>query len=761
MLDILGIQHYISFRTHMKVKRIKLLIVITACIALVLNETKAQWSKKMANDVAKYNFFIQTGNNSIVAYRVKVNQDLELNSFDFQGNLNWSCKINQLRYSQDEIIFDNFFSSIPFLTIDSDESLLARPVRSFNELKFSVINIDAKGKPVWEKIITHDINFTALPSFLQINLNSFYAIASARTSNSSNTISFLHFSREGELLAERQIIDNNELAFDRYKFAKIDNNKFAIIKVFSTNKSVVTIFDKDIKYIEGFEVDFIVNQILYRDENYFLSGEPGPFDFFDAPPLIAKIDANLTLKWAKKMNINSVTDFYKLQIIGSELFHKAFSLDPRFSIISKISEEGIIIDQSATQSSPLNPNITFNAFQNNSLIDLQEVNGKLALSQITPDLKSSCFLPKVCVDIQDFEVNIERLDNNIYDPFDLEVTIEDVTTEIEELNVEIEDICFEPNFSFPVPFFTVEDTVCVNELIEITNLHNDSASEINWSLIGASVENTITNSPGVFSYSEPGNYTITQSIVFEGCPSEFSQDIVVVAPIQLPSDEAINLCEPQEFLIDAEHENLLSYLWQDGSSESTFLTTAEGEYTVSLEDKHCVQEVIFQVNYLDLDTLSTSLGSDTTICSQLPLAISPSINPELDFQWTDGHPNLDRLVSESGLYTLITTLGECSTSSTIIVEVEDCNSKVFMPNVFSPNDDGVNDTIYPLGEQFELLAFIIYDKWGNEVHNQLEPWDGMVRSKKGHLGIYVYSALILNTKLGVEELFQGEFTLVR
>jgi gliding motility-associated-like protein len=84
---------------------------------------------------------------------------------------------------------------------------------------------------------------------------------------------------------------------------------------------------------------------------------------------------------------------------------------------------------------------------------------------------------------------------------------------------------------------------------------------------------------------------------------------------------------------------------------------------------------------------------------------------------------------------------------------------LFIPNVFSPNGDGVNDVFqvqYSGNQPFNLM---IFDRWGVQVfegNNKTLGWDG--RDAKGHLvadGVYFY-----HLKIG-ERAFAGELTLVR
>ena len=87
---------------------------------------------------------------------------------------------------------------------------------------------------------------------------------------------------------------------------------------------------------------------------------------------------------------------------------------------------------------------------------------------------------------------------------------------------------------------------------------------------------------------------------------------------------------------------------------------------------------------------------------------------------------------------------------------------VFVPTLFSPNGDGVNDVLYVRG-QLNSLRFEIYDRWGNklfETTDQTMGWDGTVNGKPVNNGIYAY---YLEAELSNGELVkqQGYVVLAR
>ena len=100
----------------------------------------------------------------------------------------------------------------------------------------------------------------------------------------------------------------------------------------------------------------------------------------------------------------------------------------------------------------------------------------------------------------------------------------------------------------------------------------------------------------------------------------------------------------------------------------------------------------------------------------------------------------DTLIGETGVYTydepgtyvvtLIAVSGPCSDTldATIIVEGE---SFVSVPNIFSPNGDGVNDEFRIISQGLETLNCNIFNRWGQliyEINSPTETWKGQTKS---------------------------------
>jgi gliding motility-associated-like protein len=86
---------------------------------------------------------------------------------------------------------------------------------------------------------------------------------------------------------------------------------------------------------------------------------------------------------------------------------------------------------------------------------------------------------------------------------------------------------------------------------------------------------------------------------------------------------------------------------------------------------------------------------------------------------------------------------------------------VYIPNSFSPNEDGVNDEFKIEGEGIEKLEMSIYDRWGNLVfYSEDKGWDGKFKGKLVPIDTYVYLVITKDVK-GHDTTYRGVVNVVR
>ena len=89
--------------------------------------------------------------------------------------------------------------------------------------------------------------------------------------------------------------------------------------------------------------------------------------------------------------------------------------------------------------------------------------------------------------------------------------------------------------------------------------------------------------------------------------------------------------------------------------------------------------------------------------------------------------------------------------------------QVFVPNLFSPNGDGVNDVLMVYGNTIATLELHIFNYWGQEVFQSKDlrqGWDGRMNGKPQPSGVYVYT-LTVKLQNGATVKRKGNITLIR
>ena len=109
----------------------------------------------------------------------------------------------------------------------------------------------------------------------------------------------------------------------------------------------------------------------------------------------------------------------------------------------------------------------------------------------------------------------------------------------------------------------------------------------------------------------------------------------------------------------------------------------------------------------------------------------------------------------------------CTAIDEVRVQVVPCR-KIYFPNAFTPNDDGINDLYVPITGSCvkSIRVFRILDRWGNilfeleNVSGNQEGWDGTYHGMASPSGVYIYQAWI-EFGNGTTSWLTGDVTLVR
>ncbi len=224
--------------------------------------------------------------------------------------------------------------------------------------------------------------------------------------------------------------------------------------------------------------------------------------------------------------------------------------------------------------------------------------------------------------------------------------------------------------------------------------------------------NTGATTPTI-TVADAGEYwvTLTNS---KGCSAT---DVIKINRLPLPvvnlgPDET--LCTGDTKVLNATYPNS-TYLWQDGSTDPTFLITDAGRYWVDVTNEFgCTVRDEIWVPYLTRPAIE--LGNDTTLCYGDTLVIGTQLPGNVRYLWQDGSTDALYKVTKPGTYKLKAYNQHCEATDEIIVRFKDCIGGLFIPNIITPNGDGKNDVFFIHGLTEDNWELTLYNRWGKEIY---------------------------------------------
>ena len=154
-----------------------------------------------------------------------------------------------------------------------------------------------------------------------------------------------------------------------------------------------------------------------------------------------------------------------------------------------------------------------------------------------------------------------------------------------------------------------------------------------------------------------------------------------------------------------------------------------------------------------------SLGGGKTFCYGDSVILNPG--PFNAYLWQDGTTSPTFTVKNGGIYWVkVTDANGCMAADTVVMNEIGCYPTK-IPNAFTPNGDGINDTWDIQGLQGDVQCTVfIYNRWGQQVFSSIgyaKQWDGKYNGKQLAAGVYYY---IIDLKNGGPNI-AGYVTIIR
>ncbi|MCX6258765.1 MAG: PKD domain-containing protein [Bacteroidia bacterium] len=339
------------------------------------------------------------------------------------------------------------------------------------------------------------------------------------------------------------------------------------------------------------------------------------------------------------------------------------------------------------------------------------------------------------------------------------------------------------NLIYPVVVYWSSDSTCVNynaTVIQVDNvrayfsrgldgLDKDTSGCVpftvdflNQSIGGNSYEWHISdghqesNAGMTYTFGQAGDYTVTLTVTGTKCTVSESKMIHALPAPDIQLQHQAEICHGDSVQLLA--HGGIQYEWSPGAtlSDSTssspiaspIVTTL---YTVTVTNVYTckksadVSVFVQQPPYIQISDTTIIIGEMVNVPGTPLFHVEYTWSPSYGLSCDNCYNPVFQPLQTTTYYVTITAFAGdricyvTHDSITISIEAE---YSLDMPDVFTPDGDGVNDVLYVRGWGLKsLIEFKIFDRWGQLLYSSddiSKGWDGTFQGQKQNIDTYVY-----------------------
>lgn len=321
-----------------------------------------------------------------------------------------------------------------------------------------------------------------------------------------------------------------------------------------------------------------------------------------------------------------------------------------------------------------------------------------------------------------------------------ELTIENGTCSIKESTVIVEGI---------IPKLKPDESLCLNaQSLILESGANSTGLNYLW---------TPTNSISpTLSVSQIGKYQVkvtTQA----GCEATRTINVLDAPKVDLGNDKELCKGEIFEIIPSIIGGGTYNFSWSSGELSKTIKPSKSGKYKLTISSGSCNVSDSILVTFNELPDIASNVNA----CKDDPINAGKNDN-SLSYLWEhSGETTYKVNVQNEGIYKVKVTNQFGCFVNRIINVFGPCEPKIYAPNTFTPNEDGINDIFKITLIGGTVISLYIFNRWGELIYTDSNPqWDGKFEDKYCLSDTYAY-ILKYKTLLDDFKQYRGAILLIR
>lgn len=261
----------------------------------------------------------------------------------------------------------------------------------------------------------------------------------------------------------------------------------------------------------------------------------------------------------------------------------------------------------------------------------------------------------------------------------------------------------------------------------------------------------VTGTAGTWNWSPSGNtQTInvsnsgTFTLLAKNLCNQVSGSVNVYfgqkPSIKLPAGEMFCDVMLPRNIVPVYSGNDLNYQWNTLESTPSITVRQPGKYLCIVNNK-CGEARDSNIYYIVASPV-VDLGKDTSFCGPFSYDLDAGYGQNYIYTWSNGGSTdqFNKTTTYGPVSVTVTSIEGCKGSDEIVV-YNSCNTRVFVPNSFSPNRDGINEFFIPIIKETSDYTLRIFNRWGKKVFETNDPkvgWDGSFDGMIQPEGVYAW-----------------------